>query len=390
MIFSDTIHGRVHIPDNYESYTEGRPLTRLRNVRQLGFTPSVYTGAVHTRFEHTIGKTKVLIDLLDQFQVDKESLREKYIRASLLQEIGTFPFSHSTAWLFTKRMGMSKTDYAKVLCDSFFRTVSESLKHFIWGNHDQHDWFRKENSAFRDFESMTLLKLAGDIDYTLRDAHYSGRYSNSFDYRYFRTLVDIDSPSCQEEIAESIRELYRSIYALNSVYGGINRRFLTLIFIRLSDFLVDNNYLDINKYKEGHYAIRYADLDDDKFMSILRDATVSAEEDGYLWAKTMLDFIEQLKQVNIQKTDIPDESVSKSFREVESHIARENDVDERQVVAINDHRPNAIGYDLFGKRFACYRDAIESEHFKRMTGLREGTNITGLLDERSVFYAILA
>ncbi|MFT4703423.1 MAG: HD superfamily phosphohydrolase [Bradymonadia bacterium] len=75
---------------------------RLRDVRQLGPTHLVYPGAVHTRFEHSLGvfdmARQYLVALLRDPNV-AESLTEQDITvcllAGLLHDLGHYPFAHS-------------------------------------------------------------------------------------------------------------------------------------------------------------------------------------------------------------------------------------------------------------------------------------------------------
>ncbi len=386
MIVSDPIHGTIEISDKYRHILATRPLARLRNIRQLGFTPSVYTGAVHTRYEHTLGKTFVLMNLLDQFRITDATLREKLIVAALLSEIGSYPLSHSTTWLFADHLHLSKADYARQLSDYVF-PLSALEKEFIWGpSTDGHRWFTKM-SAFAGFPEVTMLRLAGDIDYALRDAHYSGRYINGFDYRYFQTLVEIESDACQEELAEGVRELYRSIYALNSVYGDPLRRFITLILARLTGFLIDQHYLDVERYRAP---AEYLELDDDRFMADIGLATKRAHDAGYTWAGDMFDCVKQLRPVEIRRQQMSDDLKALTIPELECAIAAAAGVnDPNRVVAMTDTKPNAPKYVLFGRTFDCYSSAVGSDYFYAMTGLERATNRTGLWDERYVFYTIV-
>ncbi len=82
---------------------------RLRRVRQLGPTWLVYPGAVHTRFEHSLGvygtAIKYLRVLLGQPSV-AQSLTEADLRtvlmAALLHDLGHYPYAHSLEALHLK------------------------------------------------------------------------------------------------------------------------------------------------------------------------------------------------------------------------------------------------------------------------------------------------
>lgn len=390
MKYIDSVYGGIVLPDYCKTILDLPPLTRLRNVKQLGFTPSVYTGAVHTRFEHTVGKTWILINLLEQFQVTEKRLIKCNVYASLLSEIGVYPFSHSTRWLFAEKLGMTKKIYAELLFNTYISKTlpldDDSRQFVLDKSHNNHHLLKERIPSLEIFPDLNFLRLAGDIDYALRDSHYSGRYSNSFDLRYFRTLTDLTSISSKDSLVESIRELYRSIYSLNSVYGDRIRRFITLIFVRLVDFLLEKCYLNVDKYKDP---AAFVDLDDDKFMAIMNDASRAAIKDGYIWIKSMVDVFEQLNSVEIEQMELNTELGSKSLSEIEEFIAQKHGIDKNQVIAINDNRENALGYVLFGRRFKCYNEAIESEYFKTMTGLAMGSNRTNLMNEKSIFYTVI-
>jgi HD superfamily phosphohydrolase len=51
----DPIHGFIHLTKQELNLVESAPFRRLRNIRQLALTYLVYPGAMHTRFEHSLG-----------------------------------------------------------------------------------------------------------------------------------------------------------------------------------------------------------------------------------------------------------------------------------------------------------------------------------------------
>jgi HD superfamily phosphohydrolase len=67
-------------------------LQRLRGVRQLAMAYMVYPGALHTRFDHSLGVTHVAGLLVDKLL--DPSARRLIRLASLLHDVGHGPFSH--------------------------------------------------------------------------------------------------------------------------------------------------------------------------------------------------------------------------------------------------------------------------------------------------------
>jgi len=59
------VHGFVTISDWEREIIEQPAFQRLRRIRQLGWTDQVYPGAMHTRFEHSLGVMHVATCLYD-------------------------------------------------------------------------------------------------------------------------------------------------------------------------------------------------------------------------------------------------------------------------------------------------------------------------------------
>jgi len=99
-ILNDPVYGFINLPGSvpYE-IIEHRYLQRLRRIRQLGLSEYVYPGAVHTRFQHTLGAGHLMntaIEVLRQKGHDISSKeQESALLAILLHDIGHAPFSHS-------------------------------------------------------------------------------------------------------------------------------------------------------------------------------------------------------------------------------------------------------------------------------------------------------
>ncbi|HDQ06392.1 MAG TPA: phosphohydrolase, partial [Candidatus Bathyarchaeota archaeon] len=51
----DPVHGYVYITEAEKQLIDSYPFQRLHRLRQLAGSEFVYTGANHTRFEHSIG-----------------------------------------------------------------------------------------------------------------------------------------------------------------------------------------------------------------------------------------------------------------------------------------------------------------------------------------------
>jgi len=92
----DPIHGFIKFSSIETNVINTRAFQRLRRIRQLALASLVYPGALHTRFEHSLGVMHLAGRLYDQVmrhRSDSEELRAVRL-AALLHDIGHGPFSH--------------------------------------------------------------------------------------------------------------------------------------------------------------------------------------------------------------------------------------------------------------------------------------------------------
>lgn len=99
-ILNDPVYGFISIPGGIIFELIEHPFfQRLRRINQLGLSSLVYPGAIHTRFQHSIGAmhlTTTAIDVLKSkgAEITQEEAEAVKI-AVLLHDIGHTPFSHS-------------------------------------------------------------------------------------------------------------------------------------------------------------------------------------------------------------------------------------------------------------------------------------------------------
>jgi HD superfamily phosphohydrolase len=65
-VFTDPVHGDIHLNRLELACVDSPPFQRLRRIRQLGETHLVYPGAVHTRYSHSLGALRLTQHLLDR------------------------------------------------------------------------------------------------------------------------------------------------------------------------------------------------------------------------------------------------------------------------------------------------------------------------------------
>ncbi len=99
-IINDPVYGFISMPSALVFDLVCHPwFQRLRNIRQLGLTSYVYPGAVHSRFQHSLGAmylTGLAVQTLRTKGVEISPAEEEAVLvAILLHDIGHGPFSHA-------------------------------------------------------------------------------------------------------------------------------------------------------------------------------------------------------------------------------------------------------------------------------------------------------
>jgi len=105
-ILRDPVHGDIELTRDELRLVDTSEFQRLRGIKQLGSASLVYPGAVHTRFEHSIGTLHVCDQLLDA--CNKNAARDpagchrvsdeerRVLRAAaLLHDVTHVPYGHN-------------------------------------------------------------------------------------------------------------------------------------------------------------------------------------------------------------------------------------------------------------------------------------------------------
>jgi putative nucleotidyltransferase with HDIG domain len=195
----DPIHNFVVLPDDLEPLLNTKVLQRLRRIRQLAMADLVYPGALHTRFDHTLGVTHVAGQMAEQLKIAGEDLRLVQL-AALLHDIGHGPFSHvSEASL--GRFADRDTLRADQKGEKIHELVTENII-------EKHEELHRAIGAYPVENIVNLLGKGTDRrilkqvvsgpldadkqDYLLRDSRFCGVQYGMFDlHQMQRSLVTV-------------------------------------------------------------------------------------------------------------------------------------------------------------------------------------------------------
>lgn len=169
-IVNDPVYGLISIPSELVyDIIEHRYFQRLRRIKQLGLTDYVYPGAVHTRFQHTLGAVHLIslaITVLKSKGIDITNDEEEAVTlAILLHDIGHGPFSHTLEQRIIRKYNHEEISllYMETLNREFNGKLSLAIKIF---KNDYHKKF---------LHQLVSSQLDVDrLDYLRRDSFYTG------------------------------------------------------------------------------------------------------------------------------------------------------------------------------------------------------------------------
>jgi uncharacterized protein len=215
----DALYGFVYLNLAEWDIINSPAFQRLRDVKQLAMGHMVYPGAVHSRFEHSIGCVYQADRILGQLRENSRDVLQSEFRitdenyerarqllrlAALLHDVGHPPFSHTGEDLLPKRLTHEDMT-AKVIRETDIGEKIETW--FSTDGIDREDVIavatkvsKAENKKSSAHLSILNEMLTGDlgadrIDYLLRDAYHAGQMSGVFDHdRLIREVRLVAAP----------------------------------------------------------------------------------------------------------------------------------------------------------------------------------------------------
>ncbi|KAL3835566.1 hypothetical protein ACJIZ3_010302 [Penstemon smallii] len=289
----DNVHGNIYLDPISLKFVDTEQFQRLRDLKQLGFTYMVYPGAVHSRFEHSLGvywlaseainrlKTYQGLELdIDRFDIQTVKL------AGLLHDVGHGPFSHLFEREFLPRvsngmkwsheeMSLKMIDF--VVDEHNIDIDSESLKkvkEMIIASENATSNSFKEKRFLYDIVANGRNGIDVDkFDYIVRDSRACGLGCNFQFQRVLETMRVIE-----DEICYRAKE-YLTIHKLFAARADLHRTVYTHAKVKAIDLMfVDamikaNDVLHISSYIDE--PAQYWKLDD----TIIKAIETSSSQD---------------------------------------------------------------------------------------------------------------
>src|SRR2546430_719157 len=213
---TDTVHGTIRLDPLTLDLLETLELQRLNSIRQLGLTYLVFPGANHSRVEHCLGVGHVAGEIARALGLSDDE-RKLVQAAGLLHDVGHGPFSHTLEHVLSRELAVDHMHLTQRIITGHDDNVSpedrrafpdvkrihevlethgadpEAVAALIRGPSERGAGLlvpggRKETKRYLA-QIIHSPMDADQIDYLMRDAHYTGATHGTIDFsRLLQTL----------------------------------------------------------------------------------------------------------------------------------------------------------------------------------------------------------
>jgi uncharacterized protein len=290
----DPIHNFIVLPDDMLSLINTKALQRLRGIRQLALANLVYPGALHTRFDHTLGVAHVAGLMADKLELKCDEKRLVQLTA-LLHDVGHGPFSHVSEASLSRFADQSALDEGQnqdriheLVTAEIIRTDAEICSILDEQTRDQVVRLLQDGFGRPVLKQIVSGPLDADKqDYLLRDSRYCGVEYGVFDlHQLHRTLMchetDDEGLVVEEDGIHAVEQFVLAKYYMTAnVYRHRVRLVTDQMIGRAIVLGMEHDKLDemnqLYRFKKGPEFIRnYQGWDDARFMETFCPADRSA------------------------------------------------------------------------------------------------------------------
>jgi len=203
----DPVHNFICLREKQVKLLETRPLQRLRGIRQLAMASLVFPGAVHTRFDHTLGVTHIAGLMAKELGLDDDAI-ELVELAALLHDIGHGPFSHVSENALQRYADQStipkklKKEKIHELITAIMIRDGEEIEGIL-GNHECKKIAQLLAGGYGQPAARSIVSGPLDADkqdYLLRDSLFCGVQYGVFDIHQLHRSLVLEGRHDEEEL----------------------------------------------------------------------------------------------------------------------------------------------------------------------------------------------
>lgn len=229
---TDPIHKNIKFTQIEKELIDTPIFQRLRRIRQLAGAHLVYPGALHSRFEHSLG-SMFLAGLSGQTLYSKDYLTDmdiiqKLRIAALLHDVGHGPFSHLFEEVSKNGVKFSHEIFGqKIITNTIISDIiekngydSKEIASISFGKHKMNFL----NEIISGGLSVDLM------DYLPRDSYFSGTEYGKIDYHRIINSLEVSSQNnlginksslySYESMLISRYQMFKAVYFHKSVRSG--------------------------------------------------------------------------------------------------------------------------------------------------------------------------
>ena len=243
----DPLWGNVAMNEGFKRMLEVEEVQKLARIKQNGPTYHIYPGSVHTRLDHSIGVYHLSREIMISIASKNEALPLSkvgilsFLCASLLHDIGHFPYAHSLKELAMREHEEIAGDL--IMHEPALKNAIEEI-----GASAEMSAAIIDKGLECDDEEVRLYRtiLSGPLDpdkldYLSRDAFFAGIPYGRQDTDYIitslslsdgRLVLDQSAISSVEQVLFSKYMMYRNLYwhkGVRSATAMIKKALLTAL-----------------------------------------------------------------------------------------------------------------------------------------------------------------
>ena len=281
----DPVHNFISLRDKELALLNTPVMQRLRGIRQLAMANLVYPGALHTRFDHSLGVMHIAGLMAEALPLSKDEV-DLVRHAALLHDVGHGPFSHVSEHALERYADRSKLrpdqkrgKIHEIVTAKIIESDPEIVA--ILGEQD----CRKVTKLLGEGRGQPALRsiVSGPLDadkqdYLLRDSYFCGVPYGVFDMGQMHRSLVLRGPEGDKEIMvdpnaiHSVEQYVLAKYYLTcNVYSHKVRLITDQMIVRAIVLGIEK---DDNKELRKLYAFdnteefvkAYSEWDDARFM----------------------------------------------------------------------------------------------------------------------------
>ncbi len=276
-VIKDPVHGTMQFTTMQDQWIKpiiNHPVfQRLRHIKQLGLGDLIFPGAVHTRFNHSLGCCYVASQVAHELELSLAD-QQLVMVAALLHDVGHGPFSHAFEDLFEKKL-IRHEDWTPYFLQEF--AGEDFIKQYNQLNHDH----RLNAERFAQIKAIIMHQpmanqLLADIvssqldadrlDYLLRDSYFCGVTYGQYDFHWLlHCLTTIENQGKQR-----LGVTYKGIGVVEH-YLNARRLMIRNIYYHSKKLAVEFLLVEFLKLLSGDLMSQFPELLDNSLGKFLQE-----------------------------------------------------------------------------------------------------------------------